>query len=219
MQPPSPSGAYSDQWTDDRSTQFVIRPDASTFWRGVGFRGLIFLPLVALAIYRAAGRNGLAWPVLLYGGLALVLAVGAITIVETTSVVLTTTTVAKHRRWLPPSVLPRAAVASGVLVRQYRSAFNRTAPLLVLVGETGRPVLRLTGQVFTGPDLFAFAERFGPVYFDVVEGVAGPKEVGGRHPRLLPLVERRPGLLIIAGTVLLLAAVVVGVSVFDPGGS
>ena len=180
------------------------------------FRALIFVPLIALGAYRSAGRHGLAWPVLVCGGLILVLAFGALTMLQTTSVVLTASTIEKHRRWLPPKVVHRAAVVAGVLVPQYTSAFNRTAPLLVLVGANGRPLLRLTGQVFTGADLSTLAERFGYATFDVIAGIVGPKAVAARHRHMLPLVERRPGVVIVAGTVLLLVAVVVGVTIFDP---
>lgn len=218
--PTDPHAAYrtpSDRPTDERML-FEIRPDAATFGRGVGVRALIFLPLIAVGIYRSAGRNGIGWSVLLYGGLVTALVVGALIMLQTSSVVLTTTTVEKHRRWLPAKVVPRASVASGVLVAQYASAFNRTAPLLVLLGGNGKPLLRLTGQVFAESDLFTFAERFGYGFFDVLEGVAGPEVVAARHRALLPLVERRPGLIIVAGTALLLVAVVVGVSLFAPVG-
>ena len=180
------------------------------------FRALIFVPLIALGAYRSSGRHGIAWPVLLGGGLILVLAFGALTMLQTSSVVLTASTIEKHRRWLPPKVVQRAAVVSGVLVPQYTSAFNRTAPLVVLVGANGRPLLRLTGHVFTGADLSTLAERFGYEAFDVIAGIVGPKAVAARHRHMLPLVERRPGLVIVAGTVLLLVAVVVGVTIFDP---
>lgn len=201
---------------DDRAPLLEIRPDAATFWRGVKFRALIFLPLVALGFYRTAGRSGIAWPVLVFGGLILVLAVGALTMLQTSSVVLTASTIEKHRRWLPPKIVQRATVASGVLVPQYTSAFNRTAPLLILVGGHGRPLIRLTGQVFARSDLFALAQRIGYSAFDVIDEVAGPKSVSARHRRVLPLIERRPGLIIVAGTVLLLVAVVVGVTIFAP---
>lgn len=76
----------------------------------------------------------------------------------------------------------------------------------------------MTGQIFAGADLHTFAERFGYGCFDVLAGVAGPKAVAQRHRKVLPLVERHPGLLIVAGTVLLLVTVVVGVSLFAPVG-
>ena len=200
---------------DDRSLLFEIRPDAATFWRGVRARALIFLPLFAVTIYRST-RDGIGTSFLLYCGLVLVLAFAALTMLQTSSLVLTATTVEKHRRWLPPKVVQRAEVASGVLVPQYQSTFNRTAPLLVLAGRTGRPLLRLTGQLYTGADLFTLAQRFGYGYFDVFDAVVGPKAVARRHPKLIPLIERRPAVVIVLATVILLVAVVVGVSVFDP---
>lgn len=211
----NPEGALAAQPTQTPPTLLEIRPDAATFWRGVGFRALIFLPLIALAIYRSAGRHPVAWSVLLYGALAVVLVVGALVMLQTSSIILTATTVEKRRRWWPPTIVQRAAVASAVLVPLYRSAFNRTAALLVLVGGSGRPVLRLTGQVFADSDLFALAERFGHS-LEVIEGVTGPKAVARRHRRLLPLVERHPALVIAGGTVVLLIAVVVGVTIFAP---
>lgn len=215
-QPHAASGAPPVHPSDHHWPLLEIRPDASAFWRGVGFRALILGPLIVLGIYRSVGRTGVGWSVPLYGGLIVVLVVGAFTMLQTSSVVLTATTIEKRRRWLPPTVVHRAAVASGVLVPQYRSAFNRTAALLVLAGANGRPLMRLTGQIFSASDLFALAEQFGHRYFDVLEGIATPKAVSARHRKLLPLVERRPGLVTVAATVLLLVAVVVGVSILSP---
>lgn len=99
---------------------------------------------------------------------------------------------------------------------QYKSTYNRTASLLVLAGAHGRPLLRLTGQTFTPADLFALVEPFGYHHFDVIQGVIGPKAIAKRHQKLIPLVERRPGLVVVVGSILLLVAIVGGISIFDP---
>ena len=220
MQPPTslPTGATSAPATNDARSNgpFELRPDAQTFWRGVRFRALIFLPLFAVTIYRFLVRGGTGLAFVLYVALAIVLVVAVRVMLNTSSVVLTATTVEKHRKWLPPKIVQRSDITAGVLVPQYRSAYNRTAPLLVLAGATGRPLLRLTGQVFGHQDLFAFAERMGYQHFDIIEGVVGPKVVAQRHRKMIPLIERRPALLIVVGIVLLLVLVVVGVSIFDP---
>lgn len=223
MQPNSPPqshpaagyGTAPAQQTDDRLPIFEIRPDAATFWRGVGTRALIFLPIIAIGIYRSTS-HGIGSSFLLYCGLAVVLVFAALTMLQTSSLVLTATTVEKHRRWLAPTVVQRTAVASGVFVPHYQSAFNRTVPLLILAGRNGRPLLRLTGPIYTAADLYTFAQRFGYAYFDVLDDVAGPKVVAKRHPKLIPLIERRPVLVTVMGFIVLLVAIVVGVSVFNP---
>ncbi len=63
--PPAPPA----QFTGQQSPLLEVRPDADAFWRGVGFRALIFVPLIVLGVYRSAGRMGIGWSALLYGGL------------------------------------------------------------------------------------------------------------------------------------------------------
>ena len=113
-------------------------------------------------------------------------------------------------------MIDRARVIGAVLVPQYTTIYDRTAPLLLLLNRKGRPLLRLTGQVFDAPDLFTFAERYGLAGFEVISGEVGPKVVGARHRKALSLIERRPLLVVLLGAFVLLVLVVIGVSIFDP---
>ena len=198
------------------SPRYELRPDSKTFWRGVGSRALILLPLIALGIYHAVQQNGVGGAVLLYVSLVVVLLVGVLIMLQTSSIVLTASTIEKHRLLLRPRVIQRAVIAQGVLVPQYTSTYNRTAPLLILVSAKGRSLLRLTGQVFKAGGLFTLAERIGLQHFDVISGVVGPKAVAKRHKKILPLFERRPALVVVLGTIVLLVLIVVGISIFDP---
>ena len=54
---PDPSGVLLD-----------LHPDPATFWRGVGARAAILLPIIALGVWNAVRRDGLGWAVVLYGG-------------------------------------------------------------------------------------------------------------------------------------------------------
>ena len=201
---------------DPSGVLLELRPDSATFWRGVGFRALILLPIIALGIYNAVRDNGIGGAAVLYVTIAAVMLIGVTIMLQTSRVVLTVTTVEKHRLLLHPKVVQRRDIALGVLVPQYTSAFNRTAPLLVLVGGKGRALLRLTGQVFDAGALFALAERMGLGNFDVISGLVGPKVVARRHKRILTLPERRPLLVVLVGTVVLLVLLVVAINIFDP---
>lgn len=193
-----------------------LRPDGATFWLGVGARALILLPLIALGVYNAVHDNGVGWAAVLYLGIAAVMLVGVMIMLQTSRVVLTVGTVEKHRLLLRPRVIQRHDVVFGVLVPQYTSAYNRTAPLLVLVNAKGRALLRLSGQVFEAGALFTLAERMGMGTFDVISGVVGPKAVARRHKKIVPLFERRPLLMVLLGTVILLVVLVVAITIFDP---
>lgn len=201
---------------DPTAAPFEMRPDATTFWRGVGARALILLPLVALGIFNAVRRDGVGWAVVLYVGLAVVLLIGVLIMLQTTSILLTDSTIQKRRLLLPPKVIARSRITHGVLVPQYSGSFDRTAPLLILVSAKGWALLRVTGQIFDAGAVFALAERIGLQHFDVISGVVGPKAVAARHRRALPLFERRPALVVILGIVVLLVLIVIGVSIFDP---
>ncbi|MET3807366.1 hypothetical protein ABIB25_004389 [Nakamurella sp. UYEF19] len=196
-------------------TPFEMRPDAATFWGGVGARALILLPLAALGIFNAVQRDGVGWAVVLYVGLAAVLLVGVLIMLQTSSILLTDQAIEMRRLLLPPRVIARSRIAHGVLVPQYSGSFDRTAPLLILVNAKGRALLRVTGQIFDAGAVFTLAERIGLQHFDVISGVVGPKAIAARHPKAIPLFERRPALVVILGTVVLLVLIVIGVSIFD----
>lgn len=200
----------------EQSLPYEMRPDSTTFWRGVGSRALLLLPIIALGVFNAVKQGGAAWAVSLYVVLAAVLLVGVLIMLQTSRIVLTGTTVEKHRFLLRPKVLRRSDVTCGVLVPRYTAGFNRTAPLFVLVDRSGRALLRLTGQTFSAPDLFGLAERLGLQNFDVIDAEVGPKQVTARHRRILPLLERRPVLVITLATLAFLVLMVVAISVFDP---
>jgi hypothetical protein len=140
----------------------------------------------------------------------------AVTIMlQTSRVVLTLTAVEKHRLLLPPKRIQRTAVARGILVPQYVSSLNRLAPLMVLVDGQGRSLLKLTGQIFESGALFTLAERIGLSNFDVIDGPTGPKDVARRYPKVISVFERRPMLVVLLGTVILLVLIAVGITIFD----
>lgn len=195
---------------------YEMRPDSKSFWRGVGTRALILLPLIAWGVSNAVRNNGVGWAVVLYVGLVVVLLAGALIMFQTSRVVLTFTAVEKHRLLLPPRRFERSAIDHGVLAPQYASSLNRAAPLLVLINTSGRSLLKLTGQIFEPGALFTLAERIGMDHFDVMSGPVGPKDVARRHPKVVSLFERRPMLVVLLGTVILLVLIVVGVTIFDP---
>ena len=203
--PPSASGVV-----------YEMRPDSTTLWRGVGARVFILLPLIALGVANSVRRDGVGWSVVLYVGLVVVLLAGLMIMLQTSRVVLTLTTVEKHRLLLPPKRIQRADVAHGVLVPQYVSSLNRAAPLLVLINANGRSLLKLTGQVFEPGALFTLAERIGLDHFDVLSGPTGPKDVARRYPKVISIFERRPVLVVLLGTLTLLVLIVIGVTIFDP---
>jgi len=199
-----------------RSLPYEMRPDSTTFWRGVGSRALLLLPIVALGVFNVVKQGGVGWAMSLYVVLAAVLLIGVLIILQTSRIVVTETTVEKHRFLLGPKMIRRSKVVHGVLVPRYTAGFNRTAPLLVLVGRSGRALLRLTGQTFSSADLFGLAELLGLQNFDVIDAEVGPKQVAARHKKILPLMERRPVVVVALGTLIFLVLMVVAISLFDP---
>ena len=203
--PPSASGVV-----------FEMHPDSKTFWRGVGTRALILLPLIALGVSNSVRRDGVGWTAILYVGLVVVLLAAVMIMLQTSRVVLTLTSIEKHRLLLPPKRIHRAGITGSVLVPQYVSSMSRVTPLMLLVGSNGRSLLKLTGQIFEAGALFTLAERMGMDRFDVLSGPTGPKDVARRYPKAVSVFERRPVLVVLLGTLILVVLIVAGVTIFDP---
>ncbi len=183
-----------------------IRPSSATYGRGVATRAIVLLPIIFIGLYNPNGSSlapGVRWSIV---GVGLVIAVVAIAVMVT-RVQLTWTSIRIKRLIGSEKVIPRQQMSYGILVQQYVTYGNMTAPLLMLIGAGGHKFLHLSGQVFSAADLSSFAQHIGIQFFDVMPDPVTPKMIGERHPKVLSVFERRPFL--IAWLLVLVVVVVV----------
>lgn len=196
--------------------RLTITPDGRAFRRGLAVRAAVMVPLIAVGVLgsrRGSVPAGVTWSIV---GLGAVIAVVAIAM-TITRVQVTATDLRVRRLIGAERVVPLGAVAGSVLARQYEQFGNAVAPLLTVLGQGRRRLLRLSGQVYAPDALAALSSVLGNA--TVIAEPVTPKLLEQRHPGLVPGYERKPFLVAgIVVAVVVVVGVVVGVSA-QSGGS
>ena len=178
-----------------------LRPDRAAVLRGVGARAAIVVPLVVALALTQGDSAGLAWFIwAVLGAAIVVVAVFAMTLARA-GVRVTTRSVVVRRAFGAARTVPRTGVGRGILANRYKLGFNPEAPLVVLVGTDRTVLARLSGHYYQRSGLHELVGALYPTAFDVLDEPTTPAEFDRRFPGLLPLYERRPGLIV---TVILL---------------
>jgi hypothetical protein len=173
-----------------------LRPDRTTVLRGVGGRAAIVIPLV-VALALTQGRSaGLAWFLWAVLGAAIVVLVVFTVNLTRSGMTVTTRSVVVRRAFGAPRTIPRTGVVRGVLANRYKLGFNPEAPMIVLLGTDRTVLARLSGQYYQRSVLHELVGTLHPTVFDVLDEPITPAEFDRRFPELLPLYERKPGLIV-----------------------
>ncbi len=110
-----------------------------------------------------------------------------------------------------------AQLGRGVYVDQLAATARggtQTTSRLFLRDQAGRRVLQLNSQTSGREELLALASALGQDRFDYVPGPVNGKELGRQYPGMVSVLERRPVLVAMLATVVIVAVVVVGVLLF-----
>jgi len=173
-----------------------LRPDRATVLRGVGARALIVVPLIVALTFTQSRSAALAW--FLWAVLAaavVVLVVFGLTLTRS-GVTVTSRSVVVRRALGAPRRLPRPGLGRGILANRYKLGFNPEAAMVVLIGADRSVVARLSGQYYPRSRLHELVGALYPTAFEVVDEPITPAAFDRRFPRVLPLYERRPGLIV-----------------------
>lgn len=110
-----------------------------------------------------------------------------------------------------------AQLGRGVYVEQLRATGQggkQVTSRLFLRGQDGRRVLQLGSRTTGREELLALVAALGQDRFDHVPGPVDAQELGRHYPGMVSVLERRPVLVAMVATVVIVAAVVVGVLLF-----
>lgn len=173
---------------DDVVTRMDVDSDVTL--KGVRNRLLIFGPTIVVGLLGA--WDGRIPPVLLWSIIGAGVLIGVVAVAGMVVGVSVLPEGIELRRLIGIRALIRAdRIDRVIFVREYATFGDALAPLVIVVGLSGRPLCRLSGHVFNTAQLAAFAAATGP-YEALNDGAVSSIEFGKRFRRLVPFWERRP---------------------------